>query len=666
MNKIKTAIVRFFSDPKCVFALGFLVMMIATTIEVARGRNTNYFDYHDGTMMFWSGILPYTPEFYETRGLYYLYSPVFSVLFTPIFMLPRWLGPFVWNIMNYSLLALSIKTLPGILRPHRLKIFLFLLPVIIQGTFCFQYNLVVCYIFLFAFTLLERGRYFWAVLLIMISATTKIYGAIELALLFCYPHVWRHFGYAILCGATLLLLPAINPAFDNIWSLYVAMYENIANHTSMVDYVGLLFARGLKPFLLPHYRIVQITVIALLGVVFFMKYKRWGDFRFRVQALAVLMGYIILFSDSPETHTYLISLSGYLMAFWIQPQRTTFDWILFWLLFVNFGILPTDVLCPTWLHHFIHDNFWLDVYCMTLAWLRIIWWALRKPNPDESTPATPDTTDASATQGATGASTTQGATGASVVSRMVLATGVLFLLPALLFAQPSSKTFQVKGVSFTMRFVAGGTFMMGALPGDTLADADEVRHQVRVKDYYIGETEVTQELWEAVMEKNRSKHRGNKQFPMENVSYDDCMEFISRLQQLTGQKLRLPTEAEWEYAARGGRHSHQYLYAGSNEPYEVACIPNPGERIIHDAVKQKKPNELGLYDMSGNVWEWCETPYQEYVDPSTNILTCWFRKYFRVIRGGSFRGNTSSIRVTNRYQFYVWRKEHTIGLRLAL
>ena len=95
-----------------------------------------------------------------------------------------------------------------------------------------------------------------------------------------------------------------------------------------------------------------------------------------MQALAALTGFMILFSDCPETHTYIIALPFYAMAFWLQPRRTWVDWTLFWLLVVNFCILPTDVLCPAWLHEYIHKTFWLDVYTFFFCWLRVVWWAV--------------------------------------------------------------------------------------------------------------------------------------------------------------------------------------------------------------------------------------------------------------------------------------------------
>lgn len=634
MKKIGSAVKWFFSNPTCVFFLGLAVVLLATSLEVFRGRNTNYFDYQDSTRMFWEGLSPYNMEYAQAHSIYFLYSPVFSVIFAPIFFLPWWLGPFVWNIGNYSLFALAIKMLPQQLDKYKHWIFLFLLSVILQTVFCYQHNIIVSYIYIFAFILLERNKAFWAVLLIMISATTKVYGAAELAILFCYPKVWRNLGYAVLCGAALLLLPAVNTAFDNVFVLYQQMFDMIASHHSDSDFIGILFARGLKPLLLPNYRLVQIVVLALLGVAFFARYKRWKDFRFRVQALAVLTGYMILFSDCPETHTYIITLPFYAMAFWLQPRRTWLDWTLFWLLVVNFCILPTDVLCPAWLHEYIHQTFWLDVYTYFVCWLRMIWWAV---GPDKSL---------------------------EVRSKRIEVRGLLlvlfFLLPLGMQAQtrPTTRVFIVKGVQFKMKFVQGGYFEMGALPNDTLADADEVRHKVLVNNFYMGETEVTQELWEAVMPKNRSKQKGAK-LPVEYVTYDMCKEFITRLNAMTGQRFRLPTEAEWEYAARGGRKSKGYLYAGSNNIDEVAYTLSNRKEHVYLPVAQFKPNELGLYDMSGNVWEWCEDWYRKTPDskPSCN---------FYVIRGGGYDCSPRYCRSTNRFMYDQRRRRDLVGFRLAL
>ena len=614
---------KIFSNKYFWWGLGLVIVLIATSLEVFRGRNTNYFDYQDSTRMFWEGLSPYNLEYAQAHQIYFLYSPVFSVIFAPIFFLPWWLGPYVWNIGNYTLFSLAIKWLPRQFDKYKLYIFVFLLSVILQTVFCYQHNIIVAYIYIFAFILLERGKGFWAVFLIMLSATTKIYGAAELAILFCYPKTLRNFGYAILCGAFFLLLPAVNTAFDNVFVLYQQMFDMIAAHHSDSDYIGILFAVGLKPLLLPSYRLVQVVVLGILGVLFFWRYKRWNDFRFRVLALGVLSGFMILFSDCPETHTYIICLPFYAMAFWLQPKRTWVDWVLLWSLVVNFCILPTDVLCPAWLHEYIHRTFWVDVYTFFCCWLRMIWWAV---GPDFRFQ--------------------NSGFGIQVSGLKVLLPLLMLLLPIGMQAQqrkPSTIVFKVKGVEFKMKFVQGGHFTMGALPGDTCADSDEIHQRIFLNNYYIGETEVTQALWEAVMPKNRSKQKGAK-MPVEYITWEQCQEFI---------------EAEWEYAARGGRKSRGTLYAGSNAPDKVAYTLTNDFDDRHKPVGQLAPNELGLYDMSGNVWEFCEDWYRKMPTgkPSAN---------FHIIRGGSYDCDARYSRVTNRYMFDQRRRRMEVGFRLAM
>ena len=174
-----------------------------------------------------------------------------------------------------------------------------------------------------------------------------------------------------------------------------------------------------------------------------------------------------------------------------------------------------------------------------------------------------------------------------------------------------TEKFSVKGVSFKMVRVDGGTFTMGATKeqGSNNSNQRPV-HKVTLSTYYIGQTEVTQELWQAVMGSNPSKFKGSN-LPVENVSWNECQQFISKLNKITGRKFRLPTEAEWEFAARGGNASRGYKFAGSNDPNAVAWHEGNSGKKTH-AVGTKNPNELGLYDMSGNVWEWCQDWYGSY------------------------------------------------------
>lgn len=226
----------------------------------------------------------------------------------------------------------------------------------------------------------------------------------------------------------------------------------------------------------------------------------------------------------------------------------------------------------------------------------------------------------------------------------------------------------VNGVSFTMIPVKGGSFTMGATSeqgSDAFSD-EKPAHQVTLSDYCIGETEVTQELWLAVMGSNPSYFTGNLQRPVECVSWNDCQTFISKLNELTGMKFRLPTEAEWEYAARGGNASEGYKYSGSNAIGDVAWYLDNSSETTHP-VKTKQANELGIYDMSGNVLEWCADLYGEKYyssSPQDNPAGPSSGSY-RVRRGGSWNGDAGYCRVAYRYGADPGRRSSGIGLRLA-
>ena len=228
-------------------------------------------------------------------------------------------------------------------------------------------------------------------------------------------------------------------------------------------------------------------------------------------------------------------------------------------------------------------------------------------------------------------------------------------------------TFTVHGVAFKMVKVAGGTFRMGATSeqGSDALDDEKPVHSVTLSDYYIGQTEVTQELWEAVMGSNPSYFTGDNRRPVEKVSWDDCQEFIEKLNRLTGKNFRLPTEAEWEYAARGGNKSGGYKYSGSDNEVDVAWYCGNSGDETHP-VAQKQANELRLYDMSGNVCEWCEDLEGKYLsDSQTNPIGANKGSY-RVIRGGSWFDNARSVRVSFRDSSKPSYRYDYVGFRLAL
>ncbi len=226
------------------------------------------------------------------------------------------------------------------------------------------------------------------------------------------------------------------------------------------------------------------------------------------------------------------------------------------------------------------------------------------------------------------------------------------------------KTYTVNGVSFNMVQVDGGTFTMGATSEQESPYNDEKpAHQVTLSSYMIGETEVTQELWQAVMGSNPSYFGGAK-YPVEEVSWDDCQEFIKKLNQLTDGHFRLPTEAEWEFAARGGNRSKKTQYAGGSNLGSVAWYEGNSGNTTHD-VATKSPNELGLYDMSGNVWEWCQDWYGSYSSSAQTNPTGPSSGSCRVLRGGSWLNNARRCRVATRDRGAPSYRDDYLGLRLA-
>ena len=232
----------------------------------------------------------------------------------------------------------------------------------------------------------------------------------------------------------------------------------------------------------------------------------------------------------------------------------------------------------------------------------------------------------------------------------------------------NSGRFTVNGVSFEMVRVEGGTFRMGATSeqGSDAYDWEKPVHSVTLSSYYIGKTEVTQALWKAVMGSNPSSFKGDN-LPVECVSWDDCQEFIQKLNSLTGRNFRLPTEAEWEFACRGGNNSRGYKYSGSNNLGSVAWyVGNSGNKT--HPVGTKAPNELGIYDMSGNVFEWCSDWFDWYANYTSNSQANPSGPQSgagRVNRGGSYF-RVGSCRSSDRGRDDPASRIHFLGLRLAL
>lgn len=228
------------------------------------------------------------------------------------------------------------------------------------------------------------------------------------------------------------------------------------------------------------------------------------------------------------------------------------------------------------------------------------------------------------------------------------------------------KTFTVNGVSFTMVNVEGATYYMGANTNDNNAESlEKPRHLVSLSNYYIGQTEVTQELWTAVMGSNPSKFTDSDQLPVDCVTWNDCQDFVTKLNELTGEKFRLPTEAEWEFAARGGMKTKNYKYSGSDNIDEVAWYKGNAGDAPHP-VATKAPNELGLYDMSGNSRELVSDWYGNYQSTAQVNPTGPSTGTNKVERGGSWYHDAKYCRISSRYYSKPTDKFTNVSFRIAL
>ena len=258
----------------------------------------------------------------------------------------------------------------------------------------------------------------------------------------------------------------------------------------------------------------------------------------------------------------------------------------------------------------------------------------------------------------------------SIIALLVMISGV---------TAQTKESFIVNGVSFKMVKVEGGALMMGATSDQGNVITADPAHEETVKTFYIGETEVTQDLWMAVMGSNPSSFTHTmsakaEKLPVESVSIEDCNEFIKKLNKLTNKKFRLPTDTEWEYAARGGKKSKQTKYAGSNNIEEVGWyVQNSGKKHLNSdwrredirnneckthTVAGKAPNELGIYDMTGNVCEFTGTKYTRSKYKSERS------KY--IVKGGSYMDHVDNCVIARIGMLSSGDKYSGHGLRLAL
>ncbi|MCC5946726.1 MAG: SUMF1/EgtB/PvdO family nonheme iron enzyme [Bernardetiaceae bacterium] len=254
----------------------------------------------------------------------------------------------------------------------------------------------------------------------------------------------------------------------------------------------------------------------------------------------------------------------------------------------------------------------------------------------------------------------------------------IFLLSANTYVSPTQTalkttlkqdtTILINGVSFDLVFVKGGTFVMGCQEGrDTNCNNDEKpTRNIKLSNFYIGKYEITQKQWEAIMGKIPNHSKPCTDCPVEFISWKDVQSFIEKINQLTALQFALPTEAQWEYAARGGEKSKAYQYAGSNDIDKVAWYFSNADKKTQP-VGQKEPNELGIYDMTGNVAEWCADSYAPYgKDQNTHNPKVSQEGADYIVRGGGRNSYPAKCRITNRSKKIMAAKFPSLGFRISL
>ena len=233
----------------------------------------------------------------------------------------------------------------------------------------------------------------------------------------------------------------------------------------------------------------------------------------------------------------------------------------------------------------------------------------------------------------------------------------------------------IKDMISNMVKVEAGTFMMGAQNDSLATNLESPAHEVTVGEFYINKYEVTQALWKAIMGKHNDKNddfdqweeefgKGDK-YPAYRISFNDVELFIGMLNEYTGLNFALPTEAQWEYAARGGKDAnYELIYAGSNVVTDVAWIDENSDK--NSEVGNKNANTLGLYDMSGNVWEMCSNWYYDYSSVCDTITPGDAYTGHKVFRGGSWNTNAQQARVTARYKQGIHYRDYNSGFRFII
>ena len=364
------------------FIFGLILTFGVTISEVLKWKQRNFFIYNNATRDFWKHINVYDVAWSNGYGTdIYVYGPLFNFIFYPISLMPDWLGPFVWTFIEYIVFFYSVFALPDIFnQTTKKKMWLFLLPILLHNLMYYQYNVVVAAIFLISFTQFEKNNFFRAILLIGISAVTKIYGGFQFVLLLLHKKPIKNiFLYALPTMVILILIPIFHTGLQGLIETYTNWFKFLktSKQSSELPWQSFFYIKWIFKNPPPHKEIYQSIIGIFIGILTLLSIKIKDDVEVRTALFAILTGWVILFSSAPEIITYLIALTGYLVWFFTK-ERNKIDKFLFWSNFFILVITPEDILFPrTWMNY-IYFNLNLNLLLFSFTWLKMIWIVLMK------------------------------------------------------------------------------------------------------------------------------------------------------------------------------------------------------------------------------------------------------------------------------------------------
>lgn len=356
-----------------IYLIGLAITIFITLKEVICMSYNNFQIFSYGSIDFWRGVNPYSDwnhlSILGKQLDVFLYGPLFSILFTPFTILPGWISVFFWNSFTYSLFFLSVFTLPDRFSFSRKRFFFFFSSLLLFSTLLsVQFNPVVAALFLFSFTLLEKNRPFWAVLLILISGFTKVYGIFQIIMLLFYPRLQRNVVYALFIGLFLFLLPVVHIPINKLINFYQSWLTVVTGHLEVQRYSLYRVLILLYGSIGKYTGFISLSVLSVIITLTLTRLKLFREsFLYRAQFLGILMGWAILFSTGSERHTYVIAVVGY--AIWYSCSGLTRpDRILLWINFLLLGIMPVDLICPWVISNFILAKLHLGVIVFSITW----------------------------------------------------------------------------------------------------------------------------------------------------------------------------------------------------------------------------------------------------------------------------------------------------------